>query len=59
MFGFVFGLVSAFSPEYYLALVGFGLGGGFLGYDLECMLYAVVSVDQHIVWSSYQLRVEQ
>jgi len=34
--GFVFGLVSAFSPEYYLlplfrALVGFGIGGGFLG----------------------------
>ena len=47
--GFVFGLVSAFSPEYYLlplfrALVGFGIGGGFLGCDLKCMLYAVVSV---------------
>jgi len=36
IFGFLFGVVSAFSPEYYTlllfrGLVGFGLGGGFLG----------------------------
>ena len=34
--GFVFGIVSAFSPNYYTllllrGLVGFGFGGGFLG----------------------------
>jgi len=34
--GFVFGVASAFSPNYYVillirGLVGFGFGGGFLG----------------------------
>ena len=34
--GFVFGIASAFSPNYYVillirGLVGFGFGGGFLG----------------------------
>ena len=36
IWGVVFGVVSAFSPEYYSLLIfrgllGFGLGGGFLG----------------------------
>jgi len=47
IFGFVFGIVSAFSPEYYTlllfrGLVGFGLGGGFLGYGNSRVLVCCI-----------------
>ena len=64
IFGFVFGIVSAFSPEYYTlllfrGLVGFGLGGGFLGCGISRVLVCcIIYLDQRIVWSFYQLVAE-